>query len=109
MTLSQEVIDGLSPKIRNLVILLNSCGFRTTDSGDGTNAADGMPCAMDIPMVYVASTRDNCVDDADRIAKILRLRLKEEASWHIEANYSPMDGHAGVLITGVTDDDMHAG
>ena len=40
--LTTQQVQELSPGIRDLVVDLRAAGFRTTDSGDGSNFAEGI-------------------------------------------------------------------
>ena len=45
--------DELCPGIKHVVLWLNSLGYKTTDSGDGSHYMDGMDCAVPDPMVVI--------------------------------------------------------
>jgi len=118
--LKQAVIDGLSPGIKELVLWLNEQGFETTDSGDGTNAAAGMECAVEYPMVVmVVDKPGRLVDEAQRLYKALRGRgiqfdhakrgytSDDTICWpQIQASYDPADGTAVILLSNVTSKDL---
>lgn len=97
MILKQEVIDKLSPGVRDLVIYLNHCGFETTDSGDGSNYADGMEGAMPVPMVAVKVEASEFFVRAVDLHYILNQWEKDQ--WDVQANYSPKDGVCVLLAT----------
>lgn len=120
MTIDQHTIDDLSPGIKGLVIWLNTNGFHTVDSGDGTNAADGMACAVDVPMVAISINKLWLADEADRLLFMLKRRgvdftpqvldctmsLPELALPSIQASYDPLDGLAVVVLINVTSEDI---
>lgn len=62
--------EGLSPGIRLLVEALDAAGFRTTDSGDGTNWAAGMECAL--PYRHVAVSLAPWQDRHEEAARVRR-------------------------------------
>lgn len=82
--------------IRGAVEWLNSAGFKTSDSGDGSHFRDGMEGAMEDPMVYIVSNPCSLVRDANR----LRDMLDGVGGIEIQAMYGPLDGNAGILVTG---------
>lgn len=111
---SDAFYDGLSPKIRKLVRLLHRYGFETTDSGDGTNAAEGMSCAVQYPMVAISVTRGRPLKE---VTRAVWLTLSEEGvpmgepDAHgnirdVQCTYSEADEIALVLVVHVTDDDL---
>ena len=51
--MSPQVAAELSPGIRDLVLELHRAGFRPCDSGDGSNAAAGMECALPFRHVFM--------------------------------------------------------
>ena len=106
-TLPKDVIDGLSPGVRHLVVWLNAHGFETTDSGDGTNAAKGMGCAVDYPMIAIAASGADLVE---RSAELFYLLMENGVSFSgehsdrtVEASYSPTNCVALILLIGVDD------
>ncbi len=105
--LTPEAIAELSPGIRGAVLWLRSHGFDTCDSGDGSNAAAGMECAVDYPMIAIRATRETLLDEADRCAALLQARgiptvtgggscSELTDSVQVEASYVP--GQSSVII-----------
>jgi hypothetical protein len=45
-------LEEISPGVRDLVADLNAKGYITTDSGDGSNLAEGMGCALPFRHVF---------------------------------------------------------
>ena len=87
-----EVIDleGISPGVRDLVKDLTERGFVTTDSGDGTNHAEGMECALPFRHVYgIIPDGESLIDFAVRLNT-----LYPEA--RVEVSYSP--GEAAIFM-----------
>ena len=73
-------MNDLSPGIRDLVLALNAAGFNTVDSGDGSNHADGMCCALPYKHVFLASAPDRADDTLER----LRLFMHEfGGAWEV--------------------------
>jgi len=123
--LSQEVIDGLSPGIRDLVIMLNEAGFETTDSGDGSNHAQGMACAPEHPMVAILVRPEGMVSESRRLKSLIEqhgLNFEEarkvqdcadgsfDIGWpDIQASYSPVDDVAVLVLLNVTSKDVGLG
>lgn len=95
--LSDEIIAGLSPGIRDLVIRLNSLGFYTTDSGDGSNFAAGMEGALPVPMVAVKTTRLDFFQDSHRLQNELDYWYPD--AWSVQASYDPRDHSCLLLAT----------
>jgi len=98
----------LSLGIRRLVNLLNRNGFETTDSGDGSNYEAGMECALPCPNVYVTVEPKDLAVEADRLRALLEhegvdFSDEYEGMPTIEALYSPVDGHAGIIVLNVSD------
>lgn len=123
MKLDEGVVTSLSPGVRDLVILLNELGFRTCDSGDGSNYAHGMGCAVPFPMIAIETDRSNLCSEADRLMHVLEERGvsfepktqeagedSPEAQFpHIDATYSPQDGHAVIVLYNVLSRDLNTG
>lgn len=101
--MDEETVSKLSPGIRRLVVWLNHKGFKTTDSGDGSNHANGMEGAMSVPMAYIKCDPHHIVADSHDLKAELLAILKEGARPMIEARYSPMDKQAGILLLGISD------
>lgn len=59
--LSAQELADISPRVREAVEYLRSCGFETCDSGDGSNATDGMACAIGERHVVVQCSPDDLV------------------------------------------------
>jgi hypothetical protein len=100
-------IEGLDPGIREVVALLRVNGFETTDSGDGRtkigNPAWNQECLLDIPHVFMLTTPDRLVQEADRLADLIAARGVEVGTarvW-IEATYSPRDRKGKRAILGL--------
>jgi hypothetical protein len=93
--LTQEKLDAISPGVRSAVRWLREHGFETVDSGDGTHYAAGMEGAMPFPHVCMV------VEKGDMLAEVERLHdlLGEGHGLSLEANYSPVDGNAILLLT----------
>lgn len=109
--LSQDVIDALDPGIRQVVLLLRSWGFKTTDSGDGVTKVGIMECAMPIPHVVIPATRCTMHDVADRLyGKLGDLGCEVDLvdlvlpNVKIEATYDPADESAIVIVYGLDDE-----
>lgn len=114
--LTQEIINGLSPGIRELVVMLNNNGFETTDSGDGSLFKEGMECACPVPMVSIRVTKYSLISEADRLTKLLKERglvftapqTTEEAekAASLEATYFPTTDVAMILLVNVLSKDV---
>ena len=109
-----EFYESLSPNIRRLVRLLHEWGYKTTDSGDGTNAGEGMECAVMFPMVVIGL--DDQGDPLERAADHLYWCLEKKAhipmgratetgTRKVEASYEP-GGPRLLLVLHVTDEDL---
>jgi hypothetical protein len=121
ITLDQDVIDQLSPGVRDLVLWLNEQGFETTDSGDGSNFEEGMECATPHPMVVIVVEPPTLVVPmADRLCMLLEERgisfkvpahgcedPPGEFTWpQIQGNYDPNDGMAFIILANVLSKDL---
>jgi hypothetical protein len=117
--LDQDVIDNLSPGIRQLVIWANVNRFRTIDSGDGGNHAAGMGCAPPVPMVAIQTSPEILTYEADRLQLLLERRGVKfgppagldpcssgdvpDITWpSIQASYDPADKTAIIVVVNVT-------
>jgi hypothetical protein len=89
----------LDPGIREVVRLVRSYGFVTTDSGDGVSkVAKHGPMDGVLPFPHVVVRLD---DEATMIAETKRLgRLAQEIgpTWHVEMSWSPGGPAVAMLI-----------
>lgn len=111
---SPKFYESLSPKIRKLVRLLHGWGYETTDSGDGSNAEEGMECAVPFPMVVVQLNDWTSGLEIEAIALWEHLKEKahvpmgqssETGLRKVEASYE-VGGSRLLLVLHVTDDDL---
>jgi hypothetical protein len=79
------VIDGLDPRVRRLVTLLQEHGFTVAGVGGGVEAIEDARRLVDV----LAAAGVSC----DQIPQL-------------QATWSPLDGIAMVLLLGVTDADL---
>lgn len=102
----------LDPGIRLTVKMLQSWGFKTTDSGDGASkegAGGGdMFDPLGVPHVFMVVDDPNwLVGEADRLRDYLKagagIALSDTVT--IEASYSP-GGRAVIALMGVSDADL---
>lgn len=113
----------LDPGIRDLVRLLRSNGFATTDSGDGKTKLGGdspMECAEPTPNVYMEADRATMLDEAERLTLLLHDHLRDGVLDEeidigdgqmaprviVEAIYLPISYSAVLSVHGVTDEDI---
>ena len=98
----------ISPKVRRLVAVLRRDElFHTTDSGDGSNLAAGMGCALPFARVAGVCAPELMIGKADRIRALLEhhgVTFDPAEGRNIEATYSPVDGVATIIVIGVTDE-----
>lgn len=99
-------MDQLNPGIVKTVKLLNSYGFKTTDSGDGET--HDHKCDRDEGyVVVVLEVHQEMVQSADTIYKLLKDRgvvdFGTEGGTLISSSYSPYDGFRLVDIHGIHD------
>lgn len=97
MTDEQEMIDGLSPGIRDLVVALREAGFNTVDSGDGSNHEEGMGCAVPFKMIAMIAPRHKAFDETDRLHDFME-RQDVDWVWQVEMSYSPNDGNCILTV-----------
>jgi len=83
----------ISPGVADLVAELNAAGYRTTDSGDGTNFAEGMECAL--PFRHVFGVFDFEDTDMRIFADELQARYPTAK---VEVSYSPATGSVWMLF-----------
>jgi hypothetical protein len=103
--------NDLDPGIRETVRWLNDKGFLTVDSGDGVSKAGqyGEGDYLPFPHVAMLSTPSHLVADADRLLRLLEEHGvsfepdQSETDAHIEASYSPNDGHVIIMLSMVGD------
>lgn len=80
--LPRSIYDALDPGIRDVVVLLRSNGFDTTDSGDGVSKPpEGR--VFDFPHVAVVTSPALLVFEAERLAALLGKPWKVEATWTV--------------------------
>ena len=96
---------ALNPGIVKIVELLNSMGYKTTDSGDGETHEHS--CDRDVGYVVVILKLGQGLEAA---ADVIHAELKKrgadftaEGGPMIQANYSPLDGYRVVDIHGIHD------
>jgi hypothetical protein len=108
-------LNELSPKIKDLVVWLNSQGFTTTDSGDGSNFDNGMGCAVPYPMVAMEIHSHSIVEITHRLYELLVGKgvkfdvcdpSKSYGPPTIEASYSPVDRVAVIVLTNILSADL---
>lgn len=77
----------ISPGVRDIVRFLRGCGYNTTDSGDGSNYADGMGGAL--PFRHVMGTFvSGCLKEfADTMKSVLE--SGGFSGYRVEVSYSP--------------------
>ena len=100
----------MNPNIQKLVKELNSWGFLTTDSGDGQT--HDFECDREYPYVVIKGDHHTIIADSMRLMFLLKEKheikfksLNEQGETpYIQANYSPIDGHAFIEILNITDD-----
>ena len=104
--LDQKTIDGLSPGVRDLVVWLNSHGFETTDSGDGSNHAAGMDGAVEFPLISVVTKPATMPADAGRLMRAMIARGVQFGPGpndpSIEGVFWPYNSTAMLILTNVT-------
>lgn len=102
----------LNPCIRNLVRLLRDAGFRTSDSGDGTNFQNGMEGALDFCHVVAFVDPPELLSEADRLVKLLKESVKPGVAeygpngYSVEATYLPQASAAMLCVFRLCDDDL---
>lgn len=97
--------EELSPGVRGIVRALREQGFETCDSGDGTNLAEGMECAIEEPHVFMTTTREKGIEETERLHAWL---AGEAMPFHgfkrfmIQMGYQPGEasegGHAVIMM-----------
>lgn len=104
----------LDPGIRETVLWLRRCGFKTTDSGDGKTKFslgftedDGIiprpHVAMTVPPYRLAKEANRLRDALLGSVHVIRLDDSDEDAPRIEATYSPCTGMAMILLLNVHD------
>ncbi len=106
-----ETLESISPGVRKLVVWLNDQGFKTTDSGDGTNYKEGMSCALPFPMVAI-----ECADAYSAIGQATKLHLlvsemgvcfgEGDPPKSLDMSWSPVDAASVIVLTNITDADL---
>jgi hypothetical protein len=107
--------EQLNPNIRELVRFLHENNYETTDSGDGTNHAEGMECAVPYPMIAINLEHDELVIAADELRELLgdagvpmgrHYADEDHEVRRVEATYSTHGKATLLLVCGVTDADL---
>ena len=101
--------DEISPRVRRVVQLLRSAHLTTTDSGDGSNHAAGMECAVPFPMVAIKTSPALAYDDLRRARHLLtmagvKFTPEGQPGPTIMLTVDGADNSSVILITDVTDD-----
>ncbi|MCK9513101.1 MAG: hypothetical protein M0R28_17995 [Pigmentiphaga sp.] len=109
--LTPEQIAKLSPLVRDLVVALRDAGFETTDSGDGSNYAAGMECAVPFKMVAIVCRPSELATTADLLCAWVREHateygLPDWGAYQITAQYSPVDGIATVMLAELSSESL---
>lgn len=104
--------EELDPGIRSTVMALVEAGFNTADSGDGvTKFQEGGWSELDLidkPHVMIMSTRDQLIEECDRLSKFLfskgievnPLNYDENAP-SIQATYDPTNQSAIIVMMNI--------
>lgn len=105
-----DVPDGISPGVRHLVTWLMERGFVTTDSGDGSNHAAGMECALPYANVFmVVADSSRLISETQRLHDILvaeGVEFKDGTADDdvvIECSWNPVDNVAVIALLGLDD------
>jgi len=77
---------------------MRTAGFHTMDSGDGSNHAAGMECAVPFRMVFVGCRPSELAAEADRLAEWVTSYGLDWPAFSIQASYNPADGVAGIIL-----------
>ncbi len=113
-------MSDLPKRLRKTIEWLNRQGFKTTDSGDGQNHADGMECALEFVHIVVVADPGVMAAEADRLHLLfsragvdfgkvvldVAVQNGEDPASKIEATYDPQDEVATIIIYGVEDSDF---
>ena len=86
-------LNDLDAGIRFTVRFLRAHGFDTCDSGDGSKAGT-MEGALDVPHVFIRSTPETLIRDADRLRELVARIPHAE----IQATYDPKIAGRGAAI-----------
>lgn len=99
-------MEEISPGVRKLVKWLNIYGFKTTDSGDGSNYKNGMECALEFPHVFMVVAPGKMVEEAHRLLTLFDFLGGNFPELAIQVIYSPQDKMATLMLMGVEDKDV---
>lgn len=95
--MSELDITTISPGVRDLVAALRDAGLHTTDSGDGSNHAAGMECALPFPHVFImchAGAEQKTIDVIKRVIA----NQPEIADWPVDVDaFDPAVGESGAV------------
>lgn len=110
MTPAASELTDLSPGIARTVLWLRAQGFDTCDSGDGSNAAAGMECALPFANVSMIIDVGLFAVEAYRLLELVRARgvviepqSPDEASPSIQVTFDPVTQVCILSLFGVTD------
>lgn len=104
MTNDDDTLSDLSPGIRNLVLAMREAGFKTVDSGDGTNYENGMACAVPFKMVACVVPQEQAFAEADRLHSFMK-EYEPGWVWQVDLSYNPGD-RVCMLVVAEQDTDM---
>lgn len=101
--------EEMNPGIRKTVKWLRSCGFDTTDSGDGVTHDHA--CDRDHAYVVIVTKPDDLAAEADLLVSVLKQAgivvapqsMDPSAQVSIQASYDPANRIAVIDLTGLTD------
>lgn len=90
-----EVVDELDPGIRDIVLILNNLGYKTSDSGDGSKYPE-MACALPYRNVVVQLPVDHTYEQMGKATDDIQKLLGD--GWEVYLTYSPNETSARGLI-----------
>ncbi len=97
--LSPEILEGISPGVRQLIVDLRAAGFDTCDSGDGSNFENGMACAVPVRMVAIVVSKEELIPETERLAQWCQDYPLDWPAYQIEGSWNPAEVTPMILIT----------
>ena len=94
----------LSPGVADLVLSLNRAGLITSDSGDGSNHAAGMECALPLPHVFIICNPGN----EDPVSEKARQVIEDQPDlidWPWKIVQADDNGEYSLSVIGIVHED----
>lgn len=90
----------ISPHLKDCIEYLWSLGYQTTDSGDGSNYAEGMEGSL--PFDHIVIQYDDCRYILNKAHELFAdFKRRNLYDIHFEVSYSPNDGLSFIFLSDI--------